>query len=338
MKIGGLFPFEALPAEENGLLTSLGGNPEDVRHFMSGRCGIYAALLDIMATDSRRVAYLPAYTCETVSGCFVKAGYRILYYDLGRDLAPRFDSSLIGSISVLLIGGYYGWATYDPQFVARCAQAGVRVIQDATQTMFSGDGISPDAEYVAGSLRKWFAVACGGFALRRGGPLAQAPGPVDARHVELRYKAIESPDVSPLFWEGELMLRQMYASQGSDARSVEIVTHYPVDRLRSRRRENFQYLLDHFHPSPTLMPVFSELPSQVCPLHFPVYAEGREEVQKLLRELDISATVYWPVPPFIDISQYPGAQDVYDHILSIPCDQRYTPGDMERICQASAGF
>ncbi|MFR0054968.1 MAG: hypothetical protein ACLRVO_13760 [Blautia wexlerae] len=48
------------------------------------------------------MAYLPSYDCETVLGCFVKAGYEIHYYDFDKNLSPVFEEEMIPQISVLL--------------------------------------------------------------------------------------------------------------------------------------------------------------------------------------------------------------------------------------------
>lgn len=48
-----------------------------------------------MLTDQKRVAYLPSYDCETVLGCFVKAGYEIHYYDFDKNLSPVFEEEMI---------------------------------------------------------------------------------------------------------------------------------------------------------------------------------------------------------------------------------------------------
>ena len=75
MEIGGFFPYEKNSSETNGYLDLVCPDAGDISHLMSGRCAIYLCLQDSMLTDTKRTAYLPAYTCETVSGCFVKAGY-----------------------------------------------------------------------------------------------------------------------------------------------------------------------------------------------------------------------------------------------------------------------
>ena len=103
MEIGGFFPYEPTLETENNYISRTCPDADDVAHLMSGRCSIYYCLQDIMLTDKKRVAYLPAYDCETVIGCFVKAGYSIYYYDFDNNLVPQFDESLIPKISFLLI-------------------------------------------------------------------------------------------------------------------------------------------------------------------------------------------------------------------------------------------
>lgn len=56
---------------------------------------------------------------ETVLGCFVKAGYEIHYYDFDKNLSPVFEEEMIPQISVLLVCGYYGYPTYDENFVKK---------------------------------------------------------------------------------------------------------------------------------------------------------------------------------------------------------------------------
>ncbi|GLI51888.1 hypothetical protein TSYNTROOL_19740 [Tepidanaerobacter syntrophicus] len=38
-----------------------------------------------------------------------------------------------------------------------------------------------------------------------------------------------------------------------------------------------------------------------------------------------------PVPKEIDISKYASSSNIYNNILSIPCDQRYDIEDMKRV-------
>ncbi|MDL2327775.1 hypothetical protein LJC64_03880 [Ruminococcaceae bacterium OttesenSCG-928-A11] len=346
-KIGGLFPLESLPPQENGLFDSLCRPGDDLRHVMSGRCGIMMAIEDFMPGDTKRVAYLPAYTCETVSGCFVKSGYDVLYYDVDRQLRPLYDEVALESISLLLVCGYYGFATFDPAFAEACRARGIGVICDATHSLFTEGGVPAAAHYVAGSLRKWLGVPCGGFAIKRGRAFAKEPTPLHDTHLRHRYrcfalteKAMAERDevlleqASAAFWDAEMLLRDIYGTQGSDEQSIEIFTHYPVEELAEKRRANYAALLAAFPQNNLMRPVLDSLPVGTCPSHFTVYTERRDQVQAALKARDIGSSVYWPVPPFIDIEGYPGAKWVYEHVFSLPCDQRYAPSDMRRIAAA----
>ena len=91
MEIGGFFPYQPVGSEPNNYVEHTCPDPGDTAHLMSGRCAIYYCLRDLILTDQKRVAYLPSYDCETVLGCFVKAGYEIHYYDFDKNLSPVFE-------------------------------------------------------------------------------------------------------------------------------------------------------------------------------------------------------------------------------------------------------
>ncbi len=90
-QIGGFFTYEPLPETENHYLENLCPPGGSLRFFMSGRCANYYALQDICLSDTKKMAYVPVYTCETVLAPFLKAGYELLFYDVSRDLTPIFD-------------------------------------------------------------------------------------------------------------------------------------------------------------------------------------------------------------------------------------------------------
>ena len=342
MGIGGFFCFEQLQQENNGYIASLNG---DARYFMSGRCAIYYALQDVMLTDTKRVAYLPAYTCETVIGSYEKANYTIHYYDVDHNMVPIFEDNMIDKISVLALCGYYGFCHYDRDFVARCAQRGVSIIEDVTHSAFSLDGIDPHCDYVVGSMRKWIGVPSGGFAVKKKGQFTLPILDPDMTHLDLRISSMDMKEealkegkldvvqiASDRFWSAEMMLRQMFDAHGSDPRSIQIINHYPFSKMIERRRQNYQYLLDHLDPSEYYSTVFPTLTKEACPSHFTIYVSDRAALQNYLKSHDVSTTAYWPLPPSVDISQYPQAQYIYNHVLSIPCDQRYGESDMQLVC------
>ena len=331
--IGGLFPFEATIPADNGYFQKICPPEGDISFMMSGRCGIFRCLEDISQQDHRKIAYVPIYTCETVLASFEKAGYQLKFYELDENLRSVFDESVLDEISVLSLCGYYGFCSYDHNFVRACKDRGIIIFEDITHSLLSSDGIDPLCDYAAGSFRKWMGVSCGGVAIKRNGKFTAPLLPVDAHHLELRDQAI-SQSSGDLFWKGELLLRQMFDSYGSDDHSAFILRHADLKSICSKRRENFSAILAGLpaHPS-GFRPVFPVLTPEAVPSHFTLYADSRDSFQQYLEERGIHSTVYWPVGPLVDLTGHDTAKYIYDHIVALPCDQRYTVDDMSRIAE-----
>ena len=71
----------------------------------------------------------------------------------------------------------------------------------------------------------------------------------------------------------------------------------------------------------------------VAPLYCPIYIDGnkRDEIRKYMRQKNILLPVIWPKPQNIMERICTDVQWIFDHILAIPCDQRYSSEDMESI-------
>ena len=355
MKIGGLFCLEE-SAANNG--TGQGGGlpfisvPDggDLRFCMSGRCAIYYCLLDLMMRDSTRAAYLPAYTCETVVAPYKKAGYTLKFYDISPEgLTPLFDRKRIPEISVLGLCGYYGFSSYDRDFVGECVDHGVTVIEDITHSVFSADGKDGRVQYLAGSFRKWLGVAAGGIAIKRNGRFEPDLLPPEEEHIQGRLSCFEERRrvmagepgasdrrVEALFWETELRLRKLFDAYESDDHSVRVLKNFPYRDMITKRRNNYGAILDRNPFSTGVKPVFPLLYEGVCPSHMSLYSPHRDKAQEFLARRGIGSTFYWPFPGETDLAGFPGTAYITDHIFSVPVDQRYTKDDMELLCDALA--
>ncbi len=343
MIIGKMFPLEKVGIKKQTYPNSLGA---DVLFSMSGRCAIYSCLLDIRPNDNRRVAYVPAYTCETVLDCYKKAGYKCRFYDIDPEgLKPRFIEENLDGVSVFSLCGYYGFSTYDSGFLKICKDRNILILQDITHTPFEPN---PMSDYLAGSLRKWMGVACGGIAVKRSASFSIALIPADMEYLEGRYNFLNSVEENAhgadqtdddksrtLFWENELELRRKFDSFGSDQLSRSILEYFPYDRMIAKRRENYRCILTHLERQEGWKLIFPDLIGQATPSHLSVYADNREDFRHHLESAGIGSTVYWPVPPMIDdIEAYPGAKEIYSHICSIQIDQRYDVDEMRELASS----
>lgn len=69
-----------------------------------------------------------------------------------------------------------------------------------------------------------------------------------------------------------------------------------------------------------------------APLYFTIYVQDRPALQRLLAQDSIYAPVIWPIEDekvLIDEE----IKYIYDHILAVPCDQRYDGDDMRRAVE-----
>lgn len=342
MRIGGMFPLEREgKAQESPWDEAVG--------CMSGRCALYYCLLDMHLTPDS-IAYVPAYTCETVLGSYLKAGCRLRYYDIDpKGLKPIWQEEDLDGVKVLALCGYYGVLTYDHSFVKTCKSRGIRILQDTTHSPYSLD---PDADYWAGSLRKWMGIASGGVALKKAGPFTTNLFPPDPVHLEGRYEAMKDRQkaideqnpaydehAKDVFWKTEMRLRKTFDANASDGVSISIAQHFDWQGMKEKRREHFFQLIRDFHPTDELYPVLTRLRVDEVPSHFTLYAKDREKAQAYLASKSVASTVYWPVPPMIDdINRYPGAKWIGEHILSIQLDQRYSRDDMAYLADVLNGY
>lgn len=342
--IGGFFCYDKTSSTKN-FFNEICDENWDLQFTMSGRCAIYHALNDLKHTDTKRCAYVPAYTCETVLAPFKKAGYQLMFYDVSKNMIPYFNNNVMDKISILSLCGYYGFSNYDKSFVQRCKDKGITIIEDTTHSIFSQDGIDPNCTYIVGSLRKWIGIPSGGFAIKTTGKFIPKPQDPDDNHLSLRKKSMmikeenpDSPEVvleaNKIFWQAEMMLREIFSAHKSDPESIEIITRFDYQELIKKRRENYKYLLSHLKSDLPFHIVFPELKDGTVPSHFTIYTDTREQIQDYLKNKGIHSTVYWPINDDVDLSCFPEANYIYNHVLSLPCDQRYDESDMSRICSA----
>lgn len=338
MLIGGMFTLEKTGPQ-------LREKPENMIFAMSGRCALYAALLDInLDNRNPRVAYVPAYTCETVLAAYSKAGYSFRFYDVDPEgLKPLFKKEDLDGVSVLALCGYYGFTTYDEDFVKYAKSRGIVVLHDTTHTPYR---FCPSADYCAGSLRKWMGIPSGGVALRAAGPFRIQLKEAEKTHIDGRFKAMEeraealatgdssfNDKASETFWETEMRLRKMFGEYASDPVSRQIALSFDFDGAAEKRRSNFSTIISSLNNPVGWKPVFSSLPRKDdVPSHFTLYADNREAFSRYLKSNGVASTVYWPqVPDLKDLSAFPGTAWILEHICSIQLDQRYGEKEMKAL-------
>ena len=95
------------------------------------------------------------------------------------------------------------------------------------------------------------------------------------------------------------------------------------------RFDNYTYLYHNILESDKITKVCKDINEvTTAPLYFTIYVKDRPALQKLLAQDSIYAPVIWPVEDERVLNN-DEVKYIYDHILAIPCDQRYDEKDMQ---------
>ena len=310
----------------------------------SGRSAIYLCVQSLPDNISKHVL-LPAYICESVIQPFQNLGYKISFYDIDSKFDPIIPTDLC-DVGVIFIISYFGFNQVKGQkelieyFESNCPV----IIEDVTHSMFSNFERDRRVDYYVGSIRKWTGLFSGGFIGSTKHPLP-SPTLVNEQFVEMRQKAMnhkknyfESHNLEEknlalsLFRDAEGILNQSSMTFSIDAKSASYVHQLSFQMISRARRANFSFLVKNIQTNNHLDIVFPSLDISTVPFFCVLRVrEGYDLLQKKLADAKIYAPHHWPTALQINIDDFHYARDNYRQLLSIPCDQRYTSTDMQRI-------
>ena len=311
--------FESRPSDaSNGL--SL---PSEGTYVFSGRTAI-TAVIDVL--DGVRSALLPSYCCDSMVEPFRRRGINSRFYNVAFDGA-RLRVILEDEADVLVWCNYFGYCNDMPDF------DGI-IIEDITHSLLSKRQNHARSDYLVASLRKWEPVLCGGWCSVHCGGSLPPEGFLSMKQQAMQMKAeylcggkAEIKNVYlRMFAESNSWLAKNYEGLLMDDASLDYVSRIDIEAQRSIRRENARTLYTSLRNHVSFLLPEGEMD---CPLFVPiVIPEGRDELQKALVARGIYCPVHWPHP------QAACESNLYKMELSLVCDQRYTPEDMERMAAA----
>jgi len=136
-----------------------------------------------------------------------------------------------------------------------------------------------------------------------------------------------------LFRESEDILDNYYDSSEIDDISLEILNTIDIDFIINKRKKNYLYLLNHMENLENIEVIFKELKDEICPFFFPIYVKNdRDKLREKLIKENIYCPIHWEKPLILNNKEMQ-SNYIYDHILSIPCDQRYGIDEMKKIVE-----
>lgn len=308
---------------------------------ISGRAAIAVALRDILKYRSIKKVYLPSYCCVSMLQAFTDRGMTVRFYEV------RFENGSfsyqipdVDNASIVLIMSYFGMdIPAERKAITALREKGAVVIEDITHTLLDERAASEEADYLVASLRKWFAIAAGGWVAKRSGMLVEKPN-LESNHAV--QEKIAGMREKYEYLSGRITSKEHFLNVQAkfdndlihadsllqiDDLSSTLLRQADVPAIVRQRRENAAYLLQELTKLKTdriELPAFDL--KEATPLFVPVFLkhEDRNALRAYLIQRGIYCPVHWP--------EVMGATvGVRDTELSLICDQRYSEGDMAEI-------
>lgn len=348
--IGGIYPIEQRVLSSSGKTNLPFFTEPNIRYFSLCR----EALLTIARSLHKEhgKVLLPAYTCQTVIEPFVELGWECSFFGIseklridGESLKEQYDRI---RPDVIVVHPYYGMDLTEGEIkILRDIKDGNCVfVEDMTQCLFSS--LRDDVfDYYVGSMRKWFPIPDGAFAfslkkkLEMSGDLPQNEQFVNSMLDAMYLRGI-------YYKSGDVAVKEISrgidksagrcVAQGISAHAISdysqaALTGIDLSEVQNRRRINYELLWEEFTCAGVKKVCQSLEEVTSAPLYFPVLVEDRLGLMQKLIEQRIYAPVLWPVKTE-EVLINEAVAKIYNHILAIPCDQRYCEEDMGRIIGA----
>ncbi len=328
--------------------------------FLSSGRDCISAIIEHLNIGSDDKVLLPSYLCESIIKPFNDHNIKVEHYKVNKkleidiyDLKKRLKESKEQkekpkAIKAILVINYFGFIQPKRDEIKRLSkQENVFLIEDDVQSSMSE--YYRIGDFTFNSYRKFMPIPDG--ALLKG-----------IREEELR-KSIRSTMRHKLFWMSRAcagmmknirILKPAYRflairSESSminnykkpapiSSLSRKILMRTDLEEIKSRRRENYRYLAKRINElkNKDVQMMFDDFPKNVCPLGFPIIFNSMKERDHMVKQMiksRIYLPIHWKLPSSIDRAEFKESWQISERIMTIPIDQRYDKGDMDRIVE-----
>lgn len=344
-EIGSIFPLsdETLQKAESEQASFR----SDKIYYSLCREALYDIAVSLNVTNNK--VLIPAYTCQTVITPFVEAGWRCEFFSIKKKL--RIDvQSLLEAVeeyqpSLIVVHPYFGMDLNKEELrtLKSIRAKGIKIVLDLTQCLFS-TGRYTFASFVVASYRKWMPIPDGGYLINH------------SESVQIAQPETENHEFTEKETAAMYLRGQYFGNEEQRTKSISISLSKAADRLaenhiaphrmshvaynllnsedkeqnQHKRFANYSYLFKNIKENQKVSKVCKDIKEvTTAPLYFTIYVKDRQNLQQQLAQDSIYAPVIWPVEDErVLINE--NVKYIYNHILAIPCDQRYNEDDMQR--------
>lgn len=342
MDIGSIFPIDDLFEYQEYVVDN-----NDCRIYYS-LCR--EALFNIAKSVNivNKTVMLPAYTCSTVIDPFVQSNWECIFYNINEDLSIDIDDleKIYNKYNpgICVVHPFYGMdiSTNERIAIKKIRNKSCLVIKDITQSIFLPD--DDDFDFVIGSLRKWFPIPDGAFLINHSNinidkvdnefvdfcTIQTDSMFLRKKYFELNDEAIKTISIRFNKKAVELTNKPINVHCMSNF-SLSKISNENINNHIKMRLYNFNCLHDNIIETDDIkFAIQDKNRIKSAPLYFPLYCEKRKELQLVLAQNHIYAPILWPIN-YQDVLINDSIKWIYDHILVIPLDQRYSETDMKKI-------
>lgn len=316
---------------------------KDAKKFRSGRDAMKAVASE--NKDRYTHVLLPALCCESMVSPFTMHGIKPVFYKLQENYKadPLDVEQKLSENTILVYGSYFGIDPFDDETLTSLHRLYPQALfmEDRTQDILKpreNPAFVPDI--TVASVRKWIPIPDGGLLWGE----VTAETKENDTFAKLRKEAMVIK--SAYLTSGEPALKDSFRQMLGQAaecldetadphsmteESAELLEKLDFEKIYARRQENAKALLNALTPEEGLLGLITTKPERST-LYFPILVEDQSKIQSELAKAGVYCPVIWPVPEEA-VGVCPVAEYTAEHMLGVPCDQRYTPEDMDYIGQ-----
>ncbi len=283
--------------------------------------------LDLGADDT---VLLPAYLCREVLKPFLRMT-RVEFYELRSDLTVDPEEIKLklakAKVKMMMIINYFGFLQpYRKEIKGICSDRGIILMEDCAHSLLT-EGSGEVGDLSIYSFRKILPLPDGGGLKMN----------IEGKTVTPKFYPRIYSNVLSVFIILKLLLNvraETFSRAGLTIRTKNLVPNAAMASKNNRilplssfayngmgnmsfpeivqkRRNDYHFWQECAEKSNSFMPVFSNLPSGVCPLGYPVKVKDRDALKSRLLEEGIFLRTHWHLPETV------GKEFVNSHKLSM---------------------
>lgn len=315
-------------------------------YFINSCRNALAIILDFIKPQR---AFVCCYNCDTVILPFLDRNIDLEFFNIDKKFQIDLDFfKYLGTDTtptLVYIQNYF--CNYQLEMIKNeLRKYNVIIVEDITHCLLD-DLKFENADFYIASARKWSGTGDGGLLYTNAilDNLQQ-----NDNEIINNYKKI-IPLQQKYITNREPALKEVYRSittqneklfyikkpQTISAYGKTIIETTDYEYIKLKRRENFDYLVKRLNSFEFLELPINYREQNATPLYLPIYTKKRTDLQQFLFKYHIYLPILWPKTCICGNCSHV-VETIYENILCIPVDQRYSVSDMERIISALSDF